>query len=36
MINELLGDLPETVMQSFIESPDFDLYKLIAERYGDE
>ena len=35
MVNELLVDLPEPVMQSFINSPDFELYKQIAERYGD-
>jgi hypothetical protein len=34
MVNELLVDLPEAVMKSFTESNDFDLYKLIASRYG--
>ena len=34
MVNELLVDLPEAVMKSFTESQDFELYKVIAERYG--
>ena len=34
MINDLLGDLPDAVVQNFVESPDFELYKLVANRYG--
>ena len=35
MVNALLVDLPEPVMNRFTDSQDFELYKLIAERYGE-
>ena len=33
-INELLGDLPEESINNFAQSDEFEIYKIIGERYG--
>ena len=34
MINDVLGDLPEESINDFAQSEEFEIYKIIGERYG--
>ena len=36
IMNELLGKLPEDVIEKFSKSADFELYHMVLERYGVE
>jgi hypothetical protein len=35
MINNELGSMPEDMLDAFVASPEFELYKSIGERYGE-
>ena len=35
MINNELGSMPEDMLDEFVASPDFELYKLMGELYGE-
>ena len=35
MINNELGSMPEDMLDEFVSSPDFELYKLMGEMYGE-
>ena len=34
-INNELGSMPEDMLDEFVSSPDFELYKLMGELYGE-
>jgi hypothetical protein len=36
IMNELLGKLPDDVIEKFSQSADFELYHMVLERYGVE
>ena len=35
MINNELGSMPEDMLDAFVTSPEFELYKSIGEKYGE-